>query len=248
MRGATIVIAAVLFGAAICGPSLSRASVDTPCPVPQGLALTGLALPAAKQLVAAGKPLVILTLGGAHTAGVAAGDPAATYPARLEADLIAALPGTRVTVVNEALPGGTAPEVPATIPALLAKTGARLVIWGPGTSDTTRRFGPGDFGDALKAGIEAMRSGGADLILLDTLFVPSPMRMARIAPYRTRLIDAAAANHVPLLPRHDLMRQWSTDGTLNLAARDDVERQLVARHLFSCVAQSLATPIAAALR
>jgi hypothetical protein len=44
------------------------------------------------------------------------------------------------------------------------------------------------------------------------------------------------------------MRLWSEDGTLNLAARDPLEREQVARHLFSCVAQGLAAPIAAAVR
>jgi hypothetical protein len=72
--------------------------------------------------------------------------------------------------------------------------------------------------------------------------------MAAIEAYRDRLIAAAAANHVALLRRHAMMRRWSEDGTLNLAAQEPAERELVARHLFSCVAHGLAAPIAAAVR
>jgi pheromone shutdown protein TraB len=101
---------------------------------------------------------------------------------------------------------------------------------------------------AVKAGIDAAREAGADVILLDTTFVPSPSRMAMIGAYREKLKIAATAAKVPLLRRDDLMRQWSEEGTLNLAARDPAERELVARHLFACVAHSLAGPIAAAVR
>jgi hypothetical protein len=44
------------------------------------------------------------------------------------------------------------------------------------------------------------------------------------------------------------MRTWSEEGSLNLAARDQSEREQVVRRLFACVAQGLATPIAAAVR
>jgi hypothetical protein len=72
--------------------------------------------------------------------------------------------------------------------------------------------------------------------------------MALIEGYREKLRAAAMASKVPLLRRHDMMRQWSQDGTLNLAARESEERDLVARRLFACVARSLAIPIAAAVK
>ena len=67
-------------------------------------------------------------------------------------------------------------------------------------------------------------------------------------PYRERLLRTASGHHLPLLSRHDLMLRWSKDGTLNLDARDPAEQQRVARQLFACIAQSLAQPIAAAVR
>ncbi len=151
-------------------------------------------------------------------------------------------------MTNEAPPGATSIDVPAVLPDLIAKTGAKLVIWGPGGRDVAANVNVDKFRDVVAGGIDAVRHGGADLILLDTTFVPSPTRMAAIEAYRLRLLSTAAANHVPLLRRHAMMRLWSEDGTLNLAARDPAERELVVRHLFSCVAQGLAAPIAAAVR
>jgi len=222
---------------------------DAPgCEIPEGFALRDIPLPAAKQQVAASRRLIVLTFGGVHPAGEDAEAGGATYPARLQAALTAALPGVEVDVKNEAPPGTTSADVPPVLPEMIAKTGARLVIWGPGGRDLMARLDPGKFSDAVKAGIDAVRHAGADLILLDTTFVPSPARMAAIEAYRDRLLAVAMAAHVPVLRRHAMMRLWSEDGTLNLAARDPAERELVARHLFSCVAQGLAGPIAAGVR
>ena len=218
------------------------------CAVPEAMALRGLTLPATRAIATSGKPLTILTLGGTQTAGTEAGDQSATWPARLEAALAAALPNATVSVVNEALPGSTAADISPRIAGLLTKTGARLVIWASGGRDAAQRSDPDSFRASLQTGIDAIRDGGADLILIDAPFVPAPERMARIEPYRQKLLRAAADNQIPLFRRHDLMRGWSENKTLNLAARGDTERQAVARHLFACVARGLAAPIVEALR
>lgn len=244
------------FGRAIALPltaclavsSCGLAWAGSPCPIPGDLALREISLPAARQAVMRDKRLVILTLGGAHTAGEIAGSRNATYPGRLEAGLTEALPQVAVSVVNEASPGKTAADIPPTLAGLIEKTGARLVVWGPGGQDLARRLEVQEYQDAVAAGIEVTRRGGADLILLDTTYVPSPTRMAMIEPYRDRLRRAAEANRIPFLSRHDLMLRWSKDGTLNLEAREQGEQVRVARRLFSCVAESLTGPIVAAVR
>jgi acyl-CoA thioesterase-1 len=218
------------------------------CSIPNDLALRDIALPEAKREVAVDKQLIVLTFGGVAPAGANAETLGATYPARLEAALKAALPGVEVEVKNEPPPGRTSADVPAMLADLIAQTGARLVIWGPGGRDVEAHLDLDLFSAAVTRGIEAVRDAGADLILLDTTFVPSPARMARIEAYRQELLSAAEAKHVPVLRRHALMRAWSEDGSLNLGARDPGEREQVTRMLFSCVAQGLATPIAAAVR
>jgi hypothetical protein len=238
----------MLCGLILVAGAAPRVWADTACPIPDAMALHDISLPAARQEVASEQRLIVLTFGGIRPAGADAVGKGATWPARLQAALSAALPEIQVTVANEPAPGRTSADVPAALPGLLAKTGARLVIWGPGGRDVAARLDLGAFQAAVNGGIEAVRHGGADLILLDTTFVPSPARMVQIEPFRNRLLEAAAANQVPVLRRHGLMRLWDEDGTLNLAARDPAERETVVRHLFSCVAQGLAGAIAGAVR
>jgi hypothetical protein len=241
------------FGVAIVCLALAvqpshRTLAQAPCPIPDSIALRDISLPAAKGEVAADQHLIVLTFGGVLPAGADAEATGATFPARLQAALRTALPQIEVTVKNEPPPGKTSADVPAVLPDLIAKTGARLVIWGPGGRDVAAHANLDIFLNAVRDGIGATRGAGADLILLDTTFVPSPARMAMIEGYRQKLLSAAAENHVPLLRRHAMMRLWSENGTLDLAARDKPEQELVARHLFSCVAQGLAAPIAAAVK
>jgi acyl-CoA thioesterase-1 len=225
-----------------------RAWAEAPCPIPDDIALHGISLPAAQREVAADQQLIVLTFGGVQPAGAEAESSGATWPARLNAALRAALPQIQVTVANRPPPGKSSSDVPAVLADLIAQTGARLVIWGPGGRDVAAGVGLDAFDKAVQGGIDAVRGANADLILLDTTFVPSPARMAMIEDYRQKLLATAAANHVPLLRRHAMMRIWSEDGTLNLGAREQAERELVVRHLFSCVAQALAPAIATAVK
>ena len=221
---------------------------ETPCTIPGSLSLRDITLPFARQAAIADRRLIVLTFGGVMPPHSDAVPRDATYPARLGAELSAALPTIKITVENEAPPGKTAADVPAVLPDLIAKTGARLVIWGPGSRDAAAHLDLPAFSKALNLGIDAVRHAGADLILLDTTFVPSPARMTQIEGYRQKLLSAASANLVPLLHRHDLMRRWSEDGTLNMGAREPAEQAQVARNLYACVARALAEPIAAAVR
>ena len=79
------------------------------CAVPAALAPGKLALPAARAAIARTGRLMVMTIGGAATAGITAGDAMTSYPAQLRAALATALPGVVVEMVNRAAPG-RAPE------------------------------------------------------------------------------------------------------------------------------------------
>jgi acyl-CoA thioesterase I len=224
----------------------SRAEV--PCVVPDDLAMHDLALPAAKQAVATTRKLVILALGGSQTAGAPVADPAASYPARLQADLTDTLPGVTVSVVNAGRADNSVEAVVPGIAAQIAAAGAKLVIWGPGGRDAMSRPDLDGFFVRLEMGIANTRKAGADLILLDLPYVPALEQWSRIEDYRDLLRGTALANDVPLLPRHELMRAWADDGLLNLDATEQSEQTASARRLFACMAHALATPIGEAVR
>ena len=228
--------------------STTAARAAPPCSVPEDLALHDLVLPAAKQAAAASRQLTILTLGGAHTAGIAAEDPKASYPALLQAALAGALPGIEVKVVNNAKPGNTVDATLRAIPAAIAASGAKLVIWAPGSLDAVQRPNLSEFFADLQAGIVAIRQRGADVMLLDMQYIPLLEQWFRIEDYRDMLRGTAAATDVPLVQRHELMKVWSEQGALNLDATDKAEQLQVARDLFACMVKVLAAPIADAVR
>ncbi len=229
----------------LCLAAVAPVRADPPCPIPDDLALRRLALPAARTQTLLERRLVVLTFGGVHPDS--AEGPGASWPASFGAALSAALPGIDVVAANVAPPGATSADVPSALPNLIEQTGATLVVWAPGARDVGH-LAREAFRHAVADGIEAVRDHGADLILIDTAFVPSPSRMAAVEAYQDRLLAAAATGHTPLLHRHDLMRRWSENGTLNLEADAPTERNRVVRRLYACVAQALADPIAAAVR
>jgi len=220
---------------------------DEACKVPDSLRLQGLSLPAVRRAVANGS-LTVLMLGGAAMQGSMAGDEAMTLPARLEADLAAALPGIRVRVVNAGVPRATAESAMNGLGQKMAESGASLVIWAAGAREAVMGLDVDPYVATLQQGIEAVQKAGADLILLDMQYAPSITRIANLAPFRAALAGTAAAHDVPLFARYDLMMRWNDDGVLDLDTRDAGMRRMVARKLFACLANALAGPIAAAAR
>ena len=210
----------------------AQAPSTPPCPYPEHLALHELSLPLARAGMARDGRLIVLTLGGSATAGNAAGDQAATYPARLQADLAAALPGKPVTVLNKANGQRNSPTMPKDLPAMIRETGAQLVIWATGAREAAASADIDDYVARLEKGIDAIHGAGADVILLDLQYAPSIARIINFSPYRNALLGTAASRNVPVLRRYDLMMRWSDEGIMNLDAQVSTERRLVARQLF----------------
>ena len=235
--------------ALLAGPAPTTPALAAPaaCGVPDDLALTNLALPAARAAAATGK-LTILTVGGAASAGLAAQGAQYAYPVRLAVHLHAALPKLGVTVLSRAAARRTAATSVANFDADLAQTGARLVIWAPGAIEA----GSGTDIDALVAfiaqGVAKIRAAGADPVLIDLQYAPSIARVINLQPYREAVQRAGARDDVPVLDRYELMRRWSADGVLDLDVTDPEARIQVARHLFDCLAAIMADGIAGALR
>lgn len=231
----------------LCGPAHATDSSNA-CVTPKALTLQTIALPAARKAVAAERRLIVLTVGGAATGGEAAGDPNASYPSRLQADLTAMLPGIDVRVINKGIPAATAEAVARSLPALITQTEARLVIWSSGAREMAVSGDIDAYGAALRAGIAAIRRAGADVMLMDLQYAPSIARIANSAPYRDALAGEAAAEGVPVLQRHAMMMYWSDSGIMQFDTADKEERRRVARHLFACLSAGLAGPIAQAVR
>jgi hypothetical protein len=217
------------------------------CPVPPELALDDIALPAARVAVATGG-LVVMTMGGGASAGLAARGAGFTLSARLAARLRAGLPGVAISVISRAALRQTTANAERHLSDDLAQTGAKLVIWGAGGIEAGYGMDAERMAGELDQGIAKIRAAGADVILMDVQYAPSIARVIDLEPYRDTVRRVAAEDDVPLLDRYALMLEWSQDGVLDFDVTDPDARVQVARRLFDCLAAAIADGVIAAVR
>ena len=231
-----------------CGLGAARADAVS-CRVPDELALVGLHLPAVQKAVAARKALTILTIGGSSTAGVVAKGEEYTYPARLGAHLRQMIPGLRVDVINRGLPGGSTRARVDRLSSDLSLANPDLVVWAPGSTEAGMSEDPGGFINSLEEGVATIRSANADLIMIDLQWAPSIARVVNLGQYNNAIAGVAANEDIALLRRSELMRRWNDDGSLRFdGVAPSAQRLADVRRLFDCIADTLATGVAEALK
>jgi lysophospholipase L1-like esterase len=163
------------------------------------------------------QPIRIIAFGSSSTEGVGASSLAATYPSRLQANLIAALPTSqRVVVLNRGIGGEDADDMVRRLPTVIAEH-PDLIIWQTGTNDPLRSLPLDRFVQETIAGIRAIRAAHIDLMLLE----PQLCRELDGKPFSIRYRDAlrsiGAGMDVPVIRRYDMMRSWLADGVLTPA-------------------------------
>jgi lysophospholipase L1-like esterase len=150
--------------------------------------------------------LRIVAFGSSSTEGVGASSPAATYPSRLQRELVAALPSDdRVTVLNRGIGGQDAEDMVQRLPAVLADH-PDLVIWQTGTNDVLRGLPLARFIALTQAGIATIRAAGSDVMLPQDCpaFTSKPGALA----YRDAVRALGQELGVPVIRRFDLMDSW----------------------------------------
>src|SRR3954468_13347489 len=104
---------ALLLGAFFCFPILQSATADTKpnCKVPNDITRLDRPLRRIGLKLQAHQAVKIVAIGSSSTAGAGASSPAASYPARLEADLKERFPGADITVINHGVNGEIASDM-----------------------------------------------------------------------------------------------------------------------------------------
>jgi lysophospholipase L1-like esterase len=218
------------------------------CPIAPEHALTDLALPAAKKALAKPEPLKIVALGSAPTEGSAAGDPQATYPARLQARLAAAFPGREIAVLNKGKAHESTAEMAKRIAHDVVAEHPALVIWEAGTVDAARGLDVESFGQALDEGLDALRAAGIDIIVMDMQYGPSTASIIDFGPYIDALRAVAERASVPVFDRYEVMHDWSDNGVFAFDETTPAARIATVRKVYDCLAAGLADGIAPALK
>lgn len=161
----------------------------------------------------ANRRLTVVAFGSSTTEGVGASAPAATYPARLEVELRAALPGVAVTVVNRGQGGEEAEDFQRRVPDVIGDR-PDLVIFQTGTNDAIRSVPLARFEELTRAAIAAFRNAGSDTVLMEPQFCRAIEEAPDFMSYIELVRTLGAEYGLPVIRRYELMKVWLASGLL----------------------------------
>jgi lysophospholipase L1-like esterase len=198
--------------------------------------------------MASGRELKIVALGGGSTAGAAAGDPAKTWPARLQAVLRQRHPGLPVTVLNKGVARQTAQNMVDRMAADVLSERPQLVLWEVGIADAVGAVEVEEFAHALQAGLDLLADNQIDAMLIDMQFGRGAAAVINYEPYRDALRQAADVADAYFFPRWELMRYWSDEGAFDFEKVPKSERAAHVARVYECLAERIADAIEWATR
>jgi acyl-CoA thioesterase I len=232
-----------LIATALLALSLAPRAVygqDVACPTPEGFGASEASLPKTAKALAGGDDVVIVTLGGSSTLGVAAGGANLSWPSRLAVVLASRFPSARVKVVNLARPRQTALDAAGRLAHEVLPLHPRLLIWETGTVEAVRGTDVDQFRETVQGGIDELRAAGIEVVLMNAQFSRDTDAMIRFEPYLVALREVADANEVPVFNRYSLMRYWAESGVLDLRTKDGDKRRRLATRLYDCLGRAMA--------
>src|SRR5882762_3505570 len=161
-----------------------------------------------RRLVAAGRPVTIMALGSSSTAGAGATAPAATYPARLEAELRSRFPGVAVTVLKHGVNGEEAADMLARFDQAAADDMPDVVLWQVGTNAVLHDSPIGPVDRLIIEGLARMKALGTDVVLIDSQFAPKVLARPDAENMVSVIAAASVSRGVDLFPRFAVMKEW----------------------------------------
>ena len=216
----------LLMGLLAAGFDQARAADEPaadPCEVPERILSIDASLPRALGRVQRGGALPILVV---NTAKPGSGRSETSYPAVMEKELSARLPGGKVSVAVRNNPGATTQEMLPALDSALAAERPALLVWQVGTVDAMRNIGPDSFGEAVSAGIAMAHRRGADVVVMDMQYSPQTTQLITFQPYLDYVEWVTQNNDVLHFPRYEMMHHWFEEGRVGFTAPDSREDTL----------------------
>jgi acyl-CoA thioesterase I len=244
-RSRAVLVAGVVL-AVLLPPRAVRADTQ-PCDVPDELMQFDDKLPHLAERLRAGEPVKIVAIGGASTAGLAAGSSDLAYPHRLQ-EILAGSYSSPITVVNRGVPRQTAQQMVERFPTDVIPEDPVLVVWETGTTDAVRGVDVDDFAATLQTGVEELKARGIDVMLVDMQFSHSTATVIDFERYLNALHRVGDVNDVNVFPRFEMMRYWSEQNVFNFDGVEKGERAALAAKVYQCIAGKLGEAIRIASR
>lgn len=222
-------------------PAQAQEAPASPCAVPDTILTVDAHLTRVRDRMQQGGSLPILVV---NTAKPTAGRSEASYPARLEKDLSARLPGRRVTVAVRNVPGATAQEMLPALESAVTEQHPALVVWQVGTTDAMRNVGPDSFGEAVVTGIAQTHAHGADIVVMDMQYSPQTSQLINFQPYVEYVEWVTQNNDVFHFPRYEMMRHWFEEGRVTVGSESKDDKLKAFAFVHGCIGRLLAETIA----
>ncbi|HXZ02470.1 MAG TPA: GDSL-type esterase/lipase family protein [Stellaceae bacterium] len=239
----------LLVGIALAALAAPASAAGPDCGVPEELIEDEATLPLVAQALRDKRPITIVAIGGAATAGIAAADPERdSYPRRLQEALRRRHPGVPVNVLNKGISRQTTQEMVDRFERDVYAPAPMLVIWETGTFDAARNVDVEVFATALETGLGALREHKFDIMLMNMQYSRSTESVINFAPYLEAMQHRADVEEVYLFRRFEMMRYWSENGVFEFADVPRERRAELAAQVYDCLAQRLADAIEHAAR
>jgi len=236
---------------AVCGLALTSAiflttlparAQDAQCAAPLQARALEHAPTHFRERIAKGLPLKIVAIGSSSTSGAGASSPAMTYPARLEAELKARLPGRPITVLNKGIGGEEAPQMVARFDADVFDEAPDLVLWQVGSNSVLRDH-PAP-GETIRQGVERLKASGTEVILINPQYAPKIIAKGAEVDRAVDTITATARDlEVGVFDRFVAMRYWREAEHLPFEQFVNADGLHMNDWGYGCIARLLATAI-----
>ena len=162
------------------------------------------------------------------------------FPLQMAKELRGTIPGLDIKMTVRGGRNLLATDMLDLLRSELASHHYDLVLWQTGTVEAVRNVPPGEFGQTLSEGAEAVANAGANLVLIDPQFSRFLQTSSNVEPYEQALQQVAAMPGVVLFHRYDLMHAWANDGQIDLERTPRSDRQKVIETLHACLGKHLA--------
>jgi lysophospholipase L1-like esterase len=197
------------FAGLLAAPLTAAAADKPPCHAPLDVVRLASPLTHLAAKLKAHAPITIVAIGSSSTWGAGASTPEASYPSRLEAELKARFPHTRIAVINRGVGGEEVPDMLKRFDEAVIAAKPDLVLWQLGTNSVIRDHTSDQHAALIREGLKRIRATGADVVLIDPQYAPRVVEKAQ-APRMVALISATAkSENIDLFPRFDVMKRWS---------------------------------------
>jgi lysophospholipase L1-like esterase len=189
--------------------------------------------------------LRVVAFGSSSTEGIGASSPAASYPSRLQVELVADLPaGVQVKVLNRGIGGEDAEDMLRRVPGIVAER-PDLVIWQTGTNDPLRGLPLARFSELTRRGIAAFQAAGIDVMLMEPQDCPVFSAKTGALAYRDAVRAIGTEAGVPVVRRYDLMDRWLAMSILTRAQMQAPDGLHMSDAAYALLAKTVARAILA---